>query len=570
MEMQFTIEINGVKAVAKRGETILSVLQRSGIRVPTLCCMAGFSPTGSCRMCIVEVDGIKNLLPACSSPVEEWMQIRTHSPRVIRARKTIVELLLANHPDDCLYCDRAGTCELQKIASELNIRERKYHTRRPSVMIDRNCSSIERDPGKCILCERCIRVCDETIGVNAIEIIGRGSKSIIGTSLNKGLNQQSCIKCGQCIMVCPTNALKEKDHTGKVIDALNDPALYPVIQLSSTITVSIAEEFGLKTGKDLISRVTMALRKIGFKEIYDTSLGADINTMEMAARLVEKIKNKEKMPLFTSCCPSWVSYVEAFQPGIKTDLAAVKSPQQIMGTLIREYFKPAGEKKIFSVAVMPCTAKKQEADLDPAGDKEKNVNAVLTTRELFRLLRHYGLDLNAIDPGLTETGYGNRGSSGRLYGVSGGASESIIRSFYYMMTGQEINPMKITELRGTKGRKEFRLKIAKSTYTFVAINGLQYIKPLLDEISAGRNDVQLVEVMVCPGGCINGGGQRFGSDEKASRSRSRAIYDADEEEMIKVAHKNPAVTAVYAGLLGTPLSPECTELLYNDPKSGQG
>ncbi len=546
--MQFTIEINGVKSVAKRGETILTVLQRNGIKVPTLCCMAGFSPTGSCRMCIVEVDGLSTLVPACSHPVEEWMQIKTHSPRVIKARRTLVELLLANHPDDCLYCDRAGTCELQKIASELNIRERKYHPRKPSVLIDRNCSSIERDPGKCILCERCIRVCDDVIGVNAIEIIGRGSNSIIGTSYNKGLNFSACIKCGQCIMVCPTNALKEKDSTQQVIEALNNPQLHPVIQLSSTVGISIAEEYGLKPGKDLANRLSVALRKIGFMEIHDTSLGADINTLEIAAKLVEKIRNKEKMPLFTGCCPSWVYYARKFRPEFMESVTSVKSPQQIMGALIKTYMNRDSKKKVFSVAVSPCTAKKEEADQDhPLLTGEKNVDVALTTRELMKILRHFGMDLNAIEPGFSETGYGMRGSSGRLYGISGGAAESILRSFHFLMTGQELNPLKVSELRGPKGRKEYRIKIGKQSYTFVAINGLQHVKPLLDEIAAGRNDIHLVEVMTCPGGCINGGGQRYGTDEKALKSRAKAIYDAADEEMIKVAHKNPAVADIYAG-----------------------
>ena len=552
--MQFTIEINGVKTVAKRGETILTVLQRNGIKVPTLCCMAGFSPTGSCRMCVVEVEGMSTLVPACSHPVEEWMQIKTHSPRVIKARRTLVELLLANHPDDCLYCDRAGTCELQKIASELYIRERKYHPRKPSVQIDRNCSSIERDPGKCILCERCIRVCDDVIGVNAIEIIGRGSHSMIGTSYNKGLNFHACIKCGQCILVCPTNALKEKNNTQQVIDALNNPDLHPVIQLSPTAAISVAEEYSLKPGKDLLHRISAALRKIGFMEIYDTALAADINTLEIATALADRIRNKEKMPLFTGNCPSWVYYAGNFLPDYKNHLTTVNAPQQIMGALIKTSFNTGPEKKIFSVAVSPCTADKQEAERYPSLiSGEKNVDVVLTNRELIKILRHFGIDMNVIEPGFAEAGYGMRGSSGRLYGISGGTAESILRSFNYVMTGQELNPLKVSELRGPKGRKEYRIKVGKVHFTFVAINGLQNVKPLLDEIAAGRTDIQLVEVMTCPGGCINGGGQRYTTDEKFLKSRSRAIYDADDEEMIKVAHKNPAVTAIYADHVQTPL-----------------
>ena len=362
--MLFDVEINGLKVSARRDETILTLLNRNGLKVPTICHMSGFTPTGSCRLCVVEIEWKSELVTACSHPVEEWMKIHTHSQRVLKARKTLVELLLANHPDDCLYCDRIGPCELHKIADELNIHERKFRCKKVGLLVDRNCTSIERDMGKCILCGRCIRVCDEIMGVSAIEFIGRGSKCTIGTSLNKGLNEKTCIKCGQCIMVCPTNALREKMSYQEVIDALNNPELNCVIQYSPTVPGSIAEEFGLRAGKDLNNLLKTALRRMGFKLVYDLSFGADMNIMETTAEFLARVNEKQKFPLFTSCCPSWVRYIREMRPEFQEQMATTKSPQMIIGTLIKSFLAERGGLKsesLYTVSVMPCTSKKDEA-----------------------------------------------------------------------------------------------------------------------------------------------------------------------------------------------------------------
>jgi iron-only hydrogenase group A len=541
--MIFTIEINGQTVTARRGETILSVLNRSGIRIPTLCHLAGFTPTGSCRMCVVEVEGVHGLITSCSHPVEEWMKIRTHSPRVMKSRRTVVELLLANHPDDCLYCDRAGKCELNDLASELNVLERRYRTKRPSGLIDRNCAAIERDPSKCILCARCIRVCNEVIGMSAIEIVGRGSRSSIGTTSNKGLNVQACVKCGQCIMVCPTSALRERSSYNAVIDALNNHDLFPVVQISPGVQGAIAEDLGIKGGKDLQVLLGTALRKIGFRYVFDTSASADMLMVETARQLAKRIRDKEKMPLLTSCCPSWVKYIEEYKPELKKHLVSSPSPMLIMGSWIRNtYAKRMGidGEKIFSVAVMPCTSKKHEA-ISGEDNTPPTIDAVLTTRELIRLIRMYGIDFTTLDPENTEPAFGLRGTAGRLSGIAGGETEAVIRSFYSEMTGQELSPVKIAELRGLKNRKEVKIKAGRSTFAFVAVSGLANACQLLEEIENGKSEFHMMEVMACPNGCINGGGQRLGTDEKALKSRMKALYDADEEEMIKAAHKNPSI-----------------------------
>jgi len=566
--MFFNIEVNDQQVSAKRGETILEVLGRVGVKVPTLCHMPGFSPTGGCRMCIVEVDGMEGLVPACSHPVEEWMKIRTHSPRVLKARKTLVELLLASHPDDCLYCERNGNCELQNLAEELNIRERKYQSKRQNVQIDRACSSIERDPGKCILCGHCIRICDEVIGVSAIEVMGRGSESRIGTTYNKGLNFASCVKCGQCIMSCPTAALTEKSSLQAVIDALNKPDQYTVIQFSPTVPAAIAEEFNLKASKDILNLLRAAFKSMGFRQVFDNSMAADLAIMEMAAEFTDRLNQKERLPFFTSNCPSWVKFIEDKKPKFIPCLSTTRSPQQMMGRVIKNYItSSAGQKaeNVFVVSVMPCTAKKQEAEMDRNNEtRARYVDAVITTRELVRMIRMLGIDFNTLEPEPTETAFSMRSSAGQLFGVSGGLMEGLLRTIYFNMMGQDMSPLKLNDLRGLKNRKESRVKIGKQFLNIVAVNGLVNAKVLLDEIETGRSDYHIVEVMTCPCGCINGGGQKIGTDEKNLKSRMKAIYDVDEEEMIKVAHKNPIIIDIYEKFLSTPNSSRNREVLHTE------
>ena len=552
----------------------MNVLNRVGIKVPTLCNLANMTPTGSCRMCMVEVDGLPGLVPACSQPVEEWMKIKTHSSRVIKARKTLLELLLASHPDDCMYCDKSGHCELQGLTAQLNVRERKYQQKRKPVQIDKVCPSIERDPAKCILCGRCMRVCNSVAGISSIEITGRGSGSMIGTSYNKGLDFNGCVKCGQCILVCPTGALSERSSVQKVVDALNNPDLCCVIQFSPTVPGSIAEEFGLKPGKDAMNILRAALRMAGFKYSLDTSFGSDITIMEEAAAIIDRLKKKDGKPVFTSTCPSWVHYINHFKPAFAQSLLPVKSPQQVMGALIRNYVIPPHSRApetVFSVSVMPCTSKKAEAENEiRPGEKYRNVDAVLTTRELIRMIRLLGIDLASLEAEPTDTIHGIRSSAGKLYGASGGGLEGVLRTMYQMMVNQELHPAKINELRGLKEIKEYRLRIGKEYINVVAVSGLNRAIRLLEDIETGKARYDIVEVMACPYGCINGGGQPFNADEKTLKARLKSLYDVDEEEMIKVPHKNPNVNLVYEKLLGSPGSARAKEIMHVNGKTKNG
>lgn len=564
--MLFNIEINDQQVSAKRGETIMEVLGRVGVTVPTLCHMPGFPPSGGCRMCVVEVEGMEGLVPACSHPVEEWMKIKTHSPRVIKARKTIVELLLASHPDDCLYCDRNGNCELQDLAAELNIRERKYHTKLSTIQIDKACTSIERDPSKCILCQHCIKVCDEIIGISAIEIMGRGSESRIGTTYNKGFNLAACVKCGQCIMVCPTAAITEKSSVQEVVNALNNPSLYPVVEFSPTLPAALAEEFNLKASKDIVNLIRAAFKAIGFRQVFDVSMAADLNIMEVAAEFTERYTSSKQLPLLISHCPSWVKYIEDQRPSLINHLSTARSPQQMMGRLIKNYItRSAGQKPedVFVVSVMPCTSKKHESELDRQNDRKgKFVDAVLTTRELVKIIKMLGIDFTTLEPEPTDTALCMRSSASMLYGMSGGALEGILRTVGQNLNGQDINPLKINELRGLKHRKEARCKVGKQFINVVAVSGLANAKLLMDEIEAGKCDFHIVEVMACPFGCINGGGQKIGTGERSLKSRMKSLYDVDEEEMLKVAHKNPIIADIYDKYLAKPNSERNRELLH--------
>lgn len=565
--MIFDIEVNNKIIKAKKGETILSALSRNGIKVPTLCYMEELAPSGACRICVVEVEGQPNLVPSCAQPVEEWMRIKTHSPKVIKARKTIVELLLSNHPDDCLYCERNGNCELQKLAVELNVLERRISGQKGKQKADRSGSSMVRDPKKCILCGRCVRVCEEIIGVSAIDFIKRGNHCEITPSFQKGINLSSCINCGQCIMCCPTGALYERDHLPEIIDSLNNPAKHVIIQYSPTISVTLAEEFGVKSGKDINGMINAALRKIGFNKVFDSSFGADINTIEVANELVNRIKTNQNLPMFNSCCPAWVKYIEQTHSHLIENLATVKSPQQIMGKLIKGYYAETfniSANDIYTVSVMPCIAKKFEAQREEMTHKGiTDVDAVLTTRELARLIRLYGIDIMNIESELADTILGTRSSAGKLFAVSGGVAEAVIRTSFNLLTGKDLVNFKIIELRSiNKGRKEFKIKAGDYEIGVAVVSDMINAEKILNEIKNGRNDIQFIEVMACPGGCVNGGGQPIPSRKEDIKARIKAIYDVDDKESIKFAHKNPQLNELYKNYLGNPCDENCTTILH--------
>ncbi len=564
--MQFNIEVNNRIIEVRKGETILSALFRNGIKVPTLCNMKDLSPTGACRICVVEVEGKENLVTSCSYPVEESMKIKTHSPRVVKARKTLVELLLSNHPDDCLYCERNGCCELQDLAIDLNIRERRISGKKSRHKLDLSSPSIVRDPAKCILCGRCVRVCDEIQSVSTLDFLNRGNKTIIGTAMARDLNFSSCINCGRCVMVCPTGALHEHSYLDEVLDSLNNSSLQVVVQYGPAVTVSLAEEFGIKSGKDITGVINAALRKIGFTHIFDTAFAADLAVMETVEVIMQKLETGEGFPIISSCCPAWVKYAEQFYPEVLSYLSTCKSPQQMLGSIIKSYYAPQqniNPNAIYSVAIMPCLAKKFEAQREEMTHKAiSDVDVVITTRELSRLIKMYGIDIHNIEPQTSDTPFGARSSAGKLFGTSGGTAEAILRTLHHRITGKELNSLKLQDLRSVSGIKEIPIKIGGKVFKVVLANGLTGIEKLMEGIQNKSIDAHFVEIMACPGGCVNGGGQPFKSGEKDIRARIRSLYEVDEVDNIKASHKNPLINELYENFLEKPGSDKAKQQLH--------
>jgi NADH-quinone oxidoreductase subunit G/NADP-reducing hydrogenase subunit HndD len=572
-----TLEVDGRTIKAKEDETLLTALRREGIAIPTLCHIEGLPPSGACRLCLVEVAGSPNLVSSCSFQVAAGMKVQTRSPRVVEARRMIVELLLASHPDDCLYCARSGRCDLQTLAQDMGVRQRSMQAKRAPHDMDVSSPSIIRDPDKCILCGRCVRVCEETQGVAAIDFIGRGSKTFIGTAFNEGLNVSTCINCGQCVLVCPTGALTEHSHVNDVIAALADPAKLVVAQHAPAVSVTLAEEFGVKPGADFDGKMVAALRLMGFDRVFDTSFTADLTIMEEGSELVHRVQTGGVLPMLTSCSPGWIKFVETFYPEFIPNLSTCKSPQQMMGALIKSFFaakQNIDPAKIVSVSIMPCTAKKFECSRPEMGHEHiPDVDYVLTTRELAQLMRTFSVDLKAMHTETPDTPFGERSAAGKLFGATGGVMEAAIRSAYFLLTGKELTDPIVPAVRGLKGVKEGFVEINGITVGVAVASGLGNARKLLEQIKAGRKDLHFIEIMTCPGGCISGGGQPLRADLDAVRARMQALYKIDKQEPLRVSHKNQQVQRLYNEFLGQPLGEKSHHLLhthYHDRSDKKG
>ena len=560
------IEVNGRSVDAAQGEMLLSALRRVGVDVPTLCNYDGLSPAGACRVCVVEVEGQRSLVPACAFPVTAGMKIKTQTDRVVDARRMIIELLLADHPDDCLFCERNGNCKLRELAESFGIRRRRFIGQRDTYPVDSSGESIVRDPEKCIKCGKCVRVCDEIQGVSCIAFLNRGSKTTVGTAFDEGMNVSSCINCGQCVTTCPTGALLAKSHIERVMSALRDPHLHVVIQHAPSVSITLGEEFGMSTGADVMGKMHAILRRMGFDAVFDTGFGADLTIMEEASELVHRIKNKGVLPMFTSCSPGWIKFIETFYPQNIPNLSTCKSPQAMLGAVIKTYYAEKmglEPENIYSVSVMPCTAKKFEASRPEMGrGGVQDVDAVLTTRELAQMVRRFNLDLD-VEPEEADSPFGMRSTAGKIFGATGGVMEAAVRSAYYFLTGRELGDLKVEAVRGLASIKEAHVNIAGKDVGVAVVNGLGNARRLLNQINAGtRSDIHLVEVMTCPGGCVGGGGQPYGTDIGKVKMRSRELYCIDDTETLRVSHANPEIIQLYDEYLGEPNSHKSHELLH--------
>jgi iron-only hydrogenase group A len=561
-----TMKVNGKHIPFSDNDTILSAVKHAGIKIPTLCHIEGLLPTGACRICVVEDETTGALIPSCSFPASENMAVLTNSVKVLKARKTIVELLLASHPDDCLYCDRNLNCALQTLAEEHGVRQRRITAEKIRQFVDNSSPAIMRDPEKCILCGKCVRTCEEIQGVSALDFSGRGSKSRISTAFNVSLNLSTCVNCGQCVNVCPTGALVERSSVKEVIEHLQDKNKTVVIQHAPAVSVSLAEELGLEPGSDIMGIMASALKQIGFKYVFDTSFSADLTIMEEATELVGRITKGGVLPMITSCSPAWIKFAETFYPDLLPNVSSCKSPQQMLGSMIKHYWAlkmniPA--ENIYSVSVMPCTAKKFEIEREQmVSNGSADIDAVLTTRELAKLIRMYSVDVNRIAPAECDMPFGERSTAGKLFGASGGVMEAAIRTAYWMITGRELVDLVITELRDKEGFREITLDINGLVVKAAVVSGLGNARIVLDKIRNNESDLHFLEIMSCPGGCINGGGQPRALDREGVKKRMQALYNIDEKECTRVSHKNSAVMELYENFLGKPGSHKAHELLH--------
>lgn len=560
------LTINSIKVNAEEGMTILDAAKSVGIHVPTLCHLKNLTPTGACRMCVVEVEGQRGLIPSCAYPVYEGMVVETNSPRVRRARKTIVELLVENHPQDCLVCVRNKNCELQDLSEQYGVREHRYAGETKKHAIDVSSPSIERDPAKCILCGRCVRVCNEIQKVGAIDFTNRGFSSIVTTPYNKGINVSECILCGQCILVCPTAALRERSALKEVAYALNDKKKFTIAQVAPAVRASLGEEYNLPMGTNVTGQLVTGLKRLGFDKVFDTNFAADLTIMEEGTELVNRIKNNKKLPMFTSCCPGWIKYIEQNRPEMLEHISSCKSPHEMLGAITKTYYaKKMGldPKDIFVVSIMPCTVKKFESDRPELSEVlMQDVDAVLTTRELVRYFKMAGIDFSDLPEDKFDNPLGESTGAAVIFGTSGGVMEAALRTAYHILTGNELEKLEFEDIRGLKGIKETSVKIDSMELHIAVVNGIGNVGPVLDEIQNGTSKYDFIEVMACPGGCINGGGQPIHNKPEKVQKRIKALYEIDAEMACRRSHDNEAVKTIYKEFFKEPNSHKSHEILH--------
>lgn len=573
MEM-VTLTIDGQEVRVPNGTTVLEAARKAGIYIPTLCYLKDVNQIGACRVCLVEVEKARGLQASCVLPVTEGMVVKTNTTAVREARKAVVELILSNHPMECLTCNRSTNCELQAIAKNLGITEIRFKGANSQFPVDATSASIVRNPDKCILCRRCVAVCNQVQGVGVLGANERGFDSIVAPPFNRMLNEVNCVLCGQCINVCPVGALKEKDHTERVWDAINNPEKHVVVQTAPAVRAALGEEFGLPVGTSVTKKMVAALRRLGFDKVFDTNFTADLTIMEEGNELLDRIKNGGKLPLMTSCSPGWVKYCEHHYPEFLGNLSTAKSPQQMFGALAKTYYADKSNidpAKIYSVSVMPCTAKKYEIERPEMKDSGyQDVDAVLTTRELAAMIKTAGIDFNSLPEEEFDLPMGASTGAALIFGATGGVMEAALRTVYEVVTGQILENVNFEVVRGLDGCKEASVELQPLGTVKVAVaHGLGNAKKLLEKVKAGEAEYHFIEIMACPGGCVGGGGQPIvsGSDrakleEDYLALRAQAIYSEDSAYEIRKSHENPYIKAIYEEYLVKPLGERSHHLLH--------
>lgn len=568
------IKINGMPLSVPAGTTILEAARTVGIRIPTLCYLKDINAIGACRMCLVEIKGARSFAAACVQPVGEGMEISTNSPAIIRSRKNTLELLLSTHNKACLSCARSGDCELQVLCREYGIEDvNKYMGANETYEIDDSAPHMYRDNSKCILCRRCVAACKDVQGVGVIGANDRGFKSHIGCAFEADLAETSCVSCGQCIAVCPTGALSEKDDTQKVLDAIADPKKHVVVQTAPAVRASIAEAFGSPVGTNGKGKMVAAIRRLGVDKVFDTNFSADLTIMEEATELIERIEKRGKLPLITSCSPGWVKFCEHYYEDCIDNLSSCKSPQQMFGAIAKSYYaekEGIDPKDVFVVSIMPCTAKKFEMGRENQnGAGVPDIDVVITTRELAKLIRKAGLEFNDLPEEEYDNPLGIGSGAGVIFGATGGVMEAALRTAVETLTNTTLDgaALDFTDVRGVAGVKEASYKVGDLEIKVAVASGLSNARKLMDDVKAGTSPYQFIEIMACPGGCVNGGGQiiqpasvRNSIDIRAARAK--VLYDEDLHLPQRKSHDNPVIKELYTSYLEKPGSHKAHELLH--------
>jgi len=548
------------------GTTILQAAKLLNINIPTLCYHPDQSVKANCRICLVEIKERNSLVTACSTQVWEGAQILTNSKRVLDARKSVLELILANHPQDCLKCIRNGSCELQDICRQFNLRESDLSNIAQRYPLDNTNPSVVRDRSKCIKCNRCVEMCETTQGIGALCHSHRSSNLTVGTAYNETLEKSNCIYCGQCTTVCPVGALYEKDDTEKVWEILNDKDKHVIVQVAPSIRVSVGDEFNMPAGENVTGKMVASLRRMGFDKVFDTNFAADLTIMEEGNELVERIERNGVLPMITSCCPGWINYAEIYTPSILKNLSSCKSPQQMFGAISKSYYSEKfgiSPEDIVTVSIMPCTAKKYEANrVEMKTNGVKEVDFVLTTREFARMINTANIDFRNIEEEEFDSPLGTASGAGALFGATGGVMEAALRSAYTLLTNKKLENIEFKEVRGIKGVKEAVININDVLIKIAAVHGISNVKNIIEQIENGTVEYSFIEVMACVGGCVGGGGQPVGSTLKAKEKRIEEIYRIDERKEIRESHKNPEIIKLYSEYLDKPMSSSSHKLLH--------
>ena len=565
------LKINGMDLSVPKGSTILEAARSAGIEIPTLCFLKEINEIGACRICVVEVKGARSLVASCVYPVSEGMEVFTNTQHVLDSRKKTLQLILSNHDRKCLSCVRSGECELQKLAKDLGVDdEGLYDGEKGIYEIDNSAAHMYRDNNKCILCRRCVAVCEKVQSVGVIGANERGFATTIASAFDMGLGETSCVSCGQCIAVCPTGALSEKDDTDKVFAALADKTKHVIVQTAPAVRAGLGEAFGYPIGTNVEGKMVAALRRLGFAKVFDTNFAADLTIMEEANEFLDRVKNGGTLPLITSCSPGWIKYCEAYFPDMIDNLSSCKSPQQMFGAIAKTYYAEKmgiDPKDIFMVSIMPCTAKKFEIGReDENASGYPDVDVSITVRELARMINRVGLNFSLLPDEEFDTPLGMASGAAVIFGATGGVMEAALRTAVEALTGEELQNLDFVDVRGVEGVKEATYTVAGMDINVAVASGLTNAKKLLTDVRNGKQ-YHFIEIMGCPGGCVNGGGQpqvpaSVRNFEDVRVLRAKALYDEDSAKTLRKSHANPAIIELYETYLGKPGSHKAHELLH--------